>query len=81
MISNPHQEHNKLSYDFKGKNLIPMKIFREKSRCIMGGRFSRFYEVFLLCLLFSFFFLFVDLYLGNPLMTRVRVKTIIFNFS
>ena len=58
MISNPHQEHNKLSYDVKGKNLIPMKILREKSRCIMGGRFSRCYEVFLFCLLF-FLFLFI----------------------
>ena len=30
MISNPHQEHNKLSYDVKGKKkLISMKILRE----------------------------------------------------
>ena len=62
MISNPHQEHNKLSYNVKGKNLIPMKILREKSRCIMGGRFSRFYEVFLFCLLFFLFSFYLWIY-------------------
>ena len=58
MINNPHQEHNKLSYDVKGKKKgIFHGNIKEKSRNIMGRRFSRFYEILLFCLLVSFFFL------------------------
>ena len=58
MISNPHQEHHKLSYDVKGKKKINFHgNIKGKCRSIMARRFSRFYEFLLFCLLFFFFLL------------------------
>ena len=58
IISNPHQEHNKLSYDVKGKKKINFHgNIKAKCRSIMDRRFSRFYEFLFFCLLFFSFLL------------------------